>query len=380
MRLDVIEVRLLHLPMRGSFRSAHGEVGGRDVVVVRLAGPEGEGWGECAALPAPTYSAEFAAGSFVVLRDHLAPRLLDAPEVTAAGAAAALAGVVGHGMAKTALELALLDLEERVSGGSLASRLARAPRHDVPAGAALGLTAHPADAATEAVELVEAGYGRLKVKIEPGHDIAVLRAVRDAVGPDVVLLADANGSYRLDRSGAAHDASRLGALDDLALAAIEQPLPAGALGDHARLATELATPIALDESISSPARLHRALELGACRVVCIKAPVIGGWLTAATALDTCAHRGIDAYVGGMLDAGIGRAATLALAAHPGATLAGDQSAGRRTFDDDVVEPVEVEGPSGRGHMPVPRGPGLGVEIDLAAVVRLTTAHASVTAV
>jgi O-succinylbenzoate synthase len=378
MRLDVIEVRLLRLPMRGPFRSAHGEVGSRDVVVVRLAGPDGEGWGECAALPAPTYTSEFAAAAFAVLRDHLAPRLLDAPEVSAARAGDVVAGIVGHGMAKAALELALLDLEGRSSGQPLATRLTAAPRTTVPAGAAIGI-ADPPDLAAEAQELVEAGYGRLKVKIEPGRDLEPLRTVRDAVGPDVLLVADANGAYRLDRSGLPHDAARLAALDDLGLTAIEQPLAAGSLDDLARLANELATPIALDESLTSLARLQLALELGACRVVCVKAPLIGGWLAASRALDTCARRGVDAYVGGMLDGGIGRAATLALAAHPGATLPGDQSASRRTFLDDVVAPLDVEGAPGAGQVAVPTGAGLGVEIDPAAVERLTVAHSTLTA-
>jgi O-succinylbenzoate synthase len=375
--LDVIEVRMLRLPMRGAFRSAHGEVGVRDVVVVRVAGPDGEGWGECAALPSPTYTAEFAAGAYAVLRDHLAPRLLAAPDVTAAGIGDLLGGVVGHGMAKASLELALLDLEDRRSGQRLAERLVASPRDEVPAGAAVGIAAGPDEVAAEARALVDEGYGRLKVKIEPGHDVDVLRAVRDAVGPDVVLVADANGAYRLDRSGEPHDATRLAALDHLGLVAVEQPLPAGALDDHARLAAEIATPVALDESLTSLGRLQLALELGACRVVCVKAPVLGGWLAAARALDTCARRGVDAYVGGMLDAGIGRAATLALAAHPGATLAGDQSASRRTFLDDVVDPLEVHGPPGAGHMAVPTGAGIGVGVDPVALERLTVDRCSV---
>ena len=121
MRIDEVELRVVALPLRSPFASAHGTVTTRTVVVCRLAGPDGEGWGECAALPEPTYTAEYTDGALAALRDHLVPRLLEAAAVestglTAAQVAAALDDVVGHPMAKAALELAVLDAEGRAAG------------------------------------------------------------------------------------------------------------------------------------------------------------------------------------------------------------------------------------------------------------------------
>jgi len=281
--------------------------------------------------------------------------------------------VVGHPMAKAALELALLDAEGRRSGTPLARLLfphEPGPAARVPAGVAVGLLPSPDAVAAEVTARVAEGYGRVKLKIAPGHDLDHLRAARDAGGPELVLVADANGAYRLDgEPGAAADARRLEALDEpgLGLACVEQPLPADDLLGHAELARRLTTPICLDESLTSVALTQQALDLGACSVVCVKAPRYGSWLAAAAVLDHCQGNGVTAWVGGMLDTGIGRLANLALAAHPGATLPGDLSATARFFTDDVTAPVVLEGAG----IAVPIGPGLGAAVDGDALERLT---------
>src|SRR4051794_27933233 len=114
MRIEAVELRVVALPLVTPFASAHGTVTTRTAVVCRVTGPDGEGWGECGALPEPTYTAEYVTGAVVVLREHLVPRLLDAAGrcstgLTATEVAGALDGVVGHPMAKAALELAVLD-------------------------------------------------------------------------------------------------------------------------------------------------------------------------------------------------------------------------------------------------------------------------------
>jgi O-succinylbenzoate synthase len=375
-RIEAIELWLLDLPMRRPFTASHGTVVDRRVVVVRVHADGGlVGWGECAALPSPTYTSEFADGAFVVLRDHLLPRVLGAPGVSAASVHEAMADVVGHGMAKAAIELALLDAEGRRDGRRLVEVLTGTARGAVPVGAALGLD-EPAALAATAEALVAEGYRRLKVKVTPGHDVEALRAVRAAVGAGVALVADANGAYRLG-GGGVDDARRLVALDELGLAALEQPLPADDLDGHATLVRRLATPIALDESLSSPAALERALALGALDLAVVKAPVLGGWRAAADALERCRAAGIGASVGGMLDAAVGRAATTALAAHPAVTLTGDQSPGRRTFHDDLAPDLTWRGPEGAAgaELEVPSGPGVGVEPDPGALGRLAVERA-----
>jgi O-succinylbenzoate synthase len=235
----------------------------------------------------------------------------------------------------------------------------------VPAGVAIGLLESPEALATEVTNRVAEGYGRIKIKIAPGRDIDFVRAARAAAGTSIQLSVDANGAYSLD------NAKTLSELDAFDLAYIEQPLAVDNLLDHAELARRISTPVCLDESLTSAVVTREALDMGACSVVCVKAPRYGSWLEAASVLDHCAGLGIDAWVGGMLDCGIGRAANIALAAHPGATLAGDIAATSRFFTKDICAPFNVSGPSGNGTITVPAGPGLGVTIDSGALAKLT---------
>ena len=367
--IEAVELRIIALPMVSPFIAAHGAVSTRTVVIVRVVGGEDEGWGECAALPEPTYSAEYVDDAYLTLQEQLIPRLLAVQgPISPERLGLAFADVIGHPMARASLELALLDARGRRTGTSLARLLTPhppGPRTVVPAGVALGLKESPDDLAREVAARVAEGYGRIKIKIAPGRDIEFLRAARQAVDVSIEMSVDANGSYTLD------DTATLAELDQFDLAYIEQPLAADDLLDHAELARRLRTPVCLDESLTSATVTREALDMGACSIVCVKAPRLGSWLEAASVLDHCEGLGIGAWVGGMLDGGIGRAATIALAAHPGATLTGDIGATARFFTDDVCSFLAVDGRDGLGTVSVPSGTGLGVTIDPSALTRLT---------
>ena len=369
MHVEAIELRVIALPMVSPFVASHGTVSTRTAVIVRVLGAEDEGWGECAALPEPSYTAEYVDGAYLALQELLLPRLLAANSpVHATDLPSLFADVTGHPMAKASIELAVLDAEGRRSGTSLSHTFAPhppGPSMIVPAGVAIGLLETPDALAAEVARRVAEGYGRIKIKIAHGRDIDFIRAARDAAGASIELSADANGAYALD------DAKTLAELDAYGLSYIEQPLAADDLLNHAELARRLATRVCLDESLTSATVTREALDMGACSVVCVKAPRFGSWLEAASVLDHCDGLGIDAWVGGMLDCGIGRAANIALAAHPGATLAGDIAATSRFFTEDICAPFTVSGPSGSGTIDVPVGPGLGIAIDAAALSALT---------
>jgi O-succinylbenzoate synthase len=205
---------------------------------------------------------------------------------------------------------------------------------------------------------------RIKIKIKPGRDVAETSAVRDAFG-GIPLQVDANSAYTLA------DADTLAELDRFDLLLIEQPLQEDDLVDHATLARRLRTPVCLDESIVSHKAAVDALALGAASVINIKAGRVGGYLEAVAIHDLCADAGIPVWCGGMLETGIGRSANAALAALPGFTLPGDVSASNRFYTRDIVtEPAVLED----GHVRVPTGAGLGVEIDPIALEDFTVAR------
>jgi O-succinylbenzoate synthase len=208
------------------------------------------------------------------------------------------------------------------------------------------------------------GYRKLKLKIEPGADVAFVRAVREALGPEAPLMADANNAYTLA------DTDRLRQLDELGLLMIEQPLAWDDLERHARLQRLLRTPLCLDESITSLERAEDMVTLGSGRIINIKPGRVGGFGPSLAIHDFCAARGIPVWCGGMLESGVGRAYNVALASLPNFTLPGDISPSARYWATDIVTPPWTM--DGQGLMGVPLDrPGLGVEVDRERVVRLT---------
>jgi len=223
------------------------------------------------------------------------------------------------------------------------------------------------DSIAELVDAVDgyldAGYVRIKLKIQPGWDVEPVRAVRERFGDDILLQVDANTAYTVA------DARHLARLDPFDLLLIEQPLPEDDVRGHAELARSIRTPVCLDESIVSARAAADAIALGACSIVNIKPGRVGGYLEARRVHDVCAAHGVPVWAGGMLETGLGRAANVALAALPNFTLPGDTSASDRYYARDITRPFVLE----NGQVRVPSGPGLGVEPDPDALREVTTA-------
>jgi O-succinylbenzoate synthase len=268
-----------------------------------------------------------------VLRDELAPAAL----------AGRPGGVAGHPMAHAALADACLDARLRASGTGLAAWLG-ASRTEVASVRVLGI-APSIDALLAAVDAAPAG---VKLKIAPGWDVEPLRAVRDGF-PDRWIAADANGGYDLDALDS------LTALDDLGLAYLEQPL--AGLTAAAAAAERLATPIVLDEPLGALDSVRAALALGGLGGVNVKPGKAGGVEAGAKVIAFAAKEGVAAFVGGMLETGVGRAGALALAALDGCTLPTDLGPSDWYFARDLTAPITA---GAAGTVVVPSGPGLGV--------------------
>jgi o-succinylbenzoate synthase len=347
MNVEAIELVRCSLPLATPFRTAHGVESARQLLLVHVVADGVDGWGECAALAEPGYTSEYIDGAAAIIERFLAPVVLAAGHITASGLRSQLEGIQGHLMAKAAIEMAVLDAELRAAGQSLADHLG-ATRTAVPAGVAVGITSSVEQLVAEVGAHVTDGYGRVKIKVAPGWVVEPMRALREAFG-DLAIQVDANGAFTLD------DADQLAALDDFDLQLIEQPLAADDLLGHGELARRIRTPICLDESIVSANSASTALSLYACRVINVKAPRVGGLFEAVCIHDVCVARNAGAWVGGMLESDIGRAANIALAALPGFTLTGDISASRRYFADSICEPFELVD----GHIAIPDVPGIG---------------------
>jgi O-succinylbenzoate synthase len=262
-------------------------------------------------------------------------------------------------MAKASLQAAAWDLIAQRDGVSLAAKLGESypqVRDRVSVGVSIGVQPRIEDTLQRIESFLEKGYGRIKLKIKPGHDLDLARTARNAF-PTVPVMLDANSAYTLA------DASLFRSMDDLDLLMIEQPLAHDDIFEHSKLQSQLKTPICLDESVHTPAQAEWALEIDAGRIINIKPGRVGGLYEACQIHDICQTRSIPVWCGGMLETGIGRAANLALASLPNFALPGDISATERYWAQDVVEELFTLNQED-STITVPTEPGLGVTVSL----------------
>lgn len=365
LRLQRVELREIRLPLREPFQISSGVVDERRILLLRLHDAKGSAtWAECVAGELPNYSPETIDTAWLAIREWLAPRLLGA-ELPDAEAVSPLleVGVRGHLMAKAALEMGCWGLEAELRGLPLA-RLMGGTRERIATGISLGIQRSPEALAERALAERARGYRKIKLKIKPGADLEYVRAVREALGPDAPLMADANSAYSLA------DADHLARLDEMGLIMIEQPLAPDDLVRHAALQARLRTPLCLDESITGVDRAEDMLSLGSGRIINIKPGRVGGFRSSRAIHDLCSAHGVPVWCGGMLESGIGRAYNVALASLPNFSLPGDLSPSARYWERDVVTPEWTMDEEGMVRVPLER-PGLGIEPDLDRIDDLT---------
>lgn len=362
--LQSITLHRIAMPLVRPFETSFGRQTVRVVLLVHMRSVDGaEGWAECVAGESPRYSSEYVDGCEHVIRHYLAPALLSAHGVTADNIHTLMGFVVGHRMAKAALEAAVLDTQLRASNRSFVDFLGGMMEQPGPlavwvdCGVSVGISPDLDTLLAEVSVYVDAGYRRIKLKIKPGWDLEPVAAVRELLGPDALLQVDANTAYGLA------DLDHLRELDTFGLVLIEQPFVEEDIATHVLLSRHIQTPVCLDESIVSAMVATDALARGATSVINVKPGRVGGYRESVLIHDLCRAQGVPVWCGGMLETGIGRAANVALAALPGFTLPGDTSASDRYFAEDLVEEPFVLG-SGehRGQLRVPTGPGTGVSV------------------
>lgn len=362
MRFEGVELLRVEIPFRDDIGTAAGVHHTRPLLFVRVVSDGAEGWGECAALANGTSVDPSLQAVEQAAVDRAIPRLATASQCRSGRlvAGAEVARLFGSSPVDRVLaatfEMAVTDLELRVEGLSLSQALEIGPGFEsMPVGAVVGIPPHrDLGVVREAVDRVVArGVARVRLKVAPGWCAEAVGAVRSG-HPDLAIQVDANGSFRLEEA----DVAELAELGELGVVCVEQPLPPADLAAHAVLARLLAVPVCLDESLSSPQRVVHTLRDGACAVACLKPARLGGVRAARTAHAACAAAGVPTFIGGFFEAGLGRAANLALAARLSQDATGLVS--------DVGDPEEylVVDPCGypavvRGWVELPTRTGVG---------------------
>ncbi len=349
MRIESLTVRELRLDLKYPFETSFARVHDQRFLLLEAVVDGVSGHAECVADTAPGYSAETVRTAEHLIRDFLWPIAKEADYAHPDEVLPSFRRIRGHNMAKAAVEMAVWEAFARSRGQSLAQALG-GTRERTNSGVSIGIQ----DTVDQLLEKIgtelASGYQRIKIKIKPGWDVDVVRRVR-ARYPDMPLMVDANSAYTLA------DLELLRELDRFDLMMIEQPLAHDDMWDHAQLQRELKTPICLDESVKSVDDARRALEMGAGRILNIKAGRVGGLSAARDIADLARRQDIPVWCGGMLESGVGRAHNIHLSSLAGFCLPGDVAASERYFTEEIIDPPVRVAPD--GSLPIPKGVGIG---------------------
>ncbi|MFN7646027.1 MAG: o-succinylbenzoate synthase [Acidobacteriota bacterium] len=368
MRIERITLTHVRIPLHEPFRISNGEVVEKEGIVAAVEAEGATGLGESSPMPGSFYSADTPASCWEQLTTALAPALVGRSFASLEEASEWIDGQPGSNFAKVGLETALWDVEAQRRGVPL-HRLLGGSREAVESGLAVGLY-DSTDRLLETIgKYLADGYKRVKIKICPGHDVELVRAVRARFG-DIPLMTDANASYTLD------DLEIYRELDQMGLRMFEQPLGGGALEDSAVLQRALRTPVCLDESLETFADLERAAELGSFRIANIKIQRVGGFRNALRLYHRCRELGLSIWMGTMPELGIGQAQAAAMASLAGCDYPTDVEASLRWFHDDLIEPLLTVR---EGMIAMPQGPGLGYAVPAEQLERYQVARQVVSA-
>lgn len=361
MWIEQVVVRTVAMKLNTPFKSGVDTISTKVFLVVEVHHEDGTiGYGEGLAFEKPYYTEETVETMKHMLETVLIPLIVKRPLNHPSDVHALFAPIRRNMMAKAAIETAVWDLYAQLQKKPLAMLLG-GTQQQIEVGVAIGLQPTEQQLVARIQQALDEGYKRIKVKITPQQDVALLQMIRKHF-PDIALMADANSAYTLD------DIPKLQALDAFQLLMIEQPLAHDDLVDHATLQQHIQTPICLDESICSLDDVKRAVKLGSCKIVNIKLARVGGFTEAMRIHDYCHEHGLGVWCGGMLEGGIARSHALALASLPNFIYAADIAGADRYWQRDIVTPMMM---SHDAHIAVPQQNGRGYTVDVAYLEHVT---------
>ncbi|MCL4451146.1 MAG: o-succinylbenzoate synthase [Candidatus Thermoplasmatota archaeon] len=344
-----LSYNLVKLPLLTPFTTSFGTQVDRVAYVFTLESDGITAYSESTTDVDPFYSYEDNITAMHLIRDYLSKEISDLP--TPQAFMERVEHIKGHNMAKATVEMLLWDYHSKSSGISLHKYLGKSKGY-ADVGISIGMLEEDKLVPT-IMNAVNKGYKRIKLKISKGKETKILSTARLSF-PDITLSADANCDYRLE------DIETLQSIDQYNLAYLEQPLGHDDIIDHASLRQTLSTPICLDEAVTSPDLAREAFQIDAVDIVNIKPGRVGGLYNSLKIAEIVQNYGGHAWVGGMLETGIGRAFNIALASNHLIDMPGDTSPNEKYFSKDIVRNVFK---MDKGTIAPFESPGIGVVVD-----------------
>lgn len=352
------------IPFRSSFTTAHGVLTAREGAIVEVVTENNlSGIGEIAPLPEfagddlstalaplPALSSQLCGRDLSTAIDFLYTRAPELPATTLCGLESALLDVLGKCMGWGMYEI-------------LAGTINRAPTERVPVNIVIGALSTE-NAVISAREAICAGYSCIKLKVGGNHpeaEIARIAAVRNAIGPDIHLRLDANEAWTF-----AEAMTILSRCAPYNIQYVEQPLLARDLDEMRALRYNVPVPIAADEAVYDLESARRVFAHEAAQVLILKPQLAGGLRAGRQILSEAAQHGVQCVITSMIEAGVGIAGALHLAAaSPEVTLECGLATLHLLADDLLIDDLTLD----HGFLSVPTGSGLGVQLDRNSLAR-----------
>lgn len=365
MKIERVEVFGVAVPLVGDYKNAYRSKTIQKSAIVRITATGGAvGLGNID--PSPGYSKETIEDSLRVLETKLAPAVIGLDPTNVHRVLERINPAVAEFLdAKAAIEMACVDLSARVAGMPVHTYLGGAVRDEILFNAWIGILS-PEEAVKETMNWKNRGFRSAKIKV--GGNIEAdrdrVKAVREAVGPEFNLRIDANAGYDADTS---IKLAKMVAPYKLQL--FEQPVPADDIPGMARVRREanaVGVPIMADESVLDHASLINIIKLDAADIVKVKVMKQGGFINTRRMIATAEAAGIRCVVGHGFGLGVNTMAEIMLAATSKNVIEGLECVGPlKTADDIVTHKLDLTS----GRLVLPDGPGLGVTLDEAKLVK-----------
>ncbi|WP_040829726.1 mandelate racemase/muconate lactonizing enzyme family protein [Nocardia jiangxiensis] len=354
MRIDSVRVTPFVIPLVRPVVWATGSMTVVDWLLVEVVGEDGT-TGIAEAIPRPMIYGETQRSIHTALTEYLVPLVVGEDSFALERIHRRMAALAGNFAAKSALDIALHDLNGKLTGLPIHALLGGPVRTEVDCAWMIALDDRDSMLA-ELEQKIGEGFRAFKVKggLDPEGDIALLTAMRERSGSDVRLYLDANCRYDRD---AAHRVMH--ALRDV-LDQIEEPIDAGDDEGRVELARAVPTvPLLGDETVFTVADVARQIRLGGLRRISLKMPRTGYTLSRRI-VHLSEAAGLRLQVSTQSETTLGTAGCLHLAASFHAVGLPCEL----TFYRDVADGLLTAEPTVRaGRMAVPTGPGLGVQLD-----------------
>jgi len=364
MRIESIEAIPLAASFSKTFRFGTTDRSTSPNVVVIIRTSDGHvGYGE--AVPVPAFTSETQNSIVELVEERIAPVVVGRDPFDRQLLLADIFKVLRFApFTIAAVDMALLDLQGRALDVPVYALLGGAFRSSTEVHGSVGWSEDSESMVDIAVEQAET-YSCLKLYAGRGgleRDLDRLQAVRDAVGPDIQLFVDVNMMWEPSDLVRA-----LPRVREIGLSALEQPLPLSAGLLQNQIMAGHSVDIIADEAVRTVADSTRVVTERTATVINVGQSKLGGLTAAVQVAQIAQGHGVGVHVGSVIEMGIGTAAGLHLAASLPKLAYPSYLMGPLKYVQQITqEQIQIVD----GHIAIPQGPGLGVDVDEPEIRRL----------